>query len=35
VRKQLEQMNSDLWSGHSRILQDVTHVIGGIGVGMD
>jgi hypothetical protein len=34
MRKQIEQMNRDVWKGHSRILQEVTHVVGGIGVGM-
>jgi hypothetical protein len=32
--KRIEQMNRDIWSGHSRLLQDVTHVVGGIGLGM-
>jgi uncharacterized membrane protein len=32
--KQIERMNSGVWSGHSRLLQVLTHVIGGIGLGM-
>jgi hypothetical protein len=34
MRKRIEQINDGVWKGHSRILQDVTHLIGGIGLGM-
>ena len=34
MRKRIERLNDDVWKGHSRVLQDVTHVIGGIGLGM-
>jgi hypothetical protein len=32
--ERLERRNREVWEGHSRILEDVTHVIGGIGVGL-
>jgi hypothetical protein len=32
--ERLEERNREVWSGHSTILEDVTHVVGGIGVGM-
>ena len=30
----LEQRNREIWEGHSRILEDVTHTLGGIGLGL-
>lgn len=31
--KRLEQRNREIWQGRSDVLQDVTHTIGGVGVG--
>lgn len=30
----LEEMNRLIWEGHTRVLEDTTHVIGGIGLGL-
>jgi hypothetical protein len=30
----LEQRNREVWAGHSRTLADLTHVIGGAGIGL-
>jgi hypothetical protein len=32
--ERIEQRTREIWEGHPRILEDVTHVIGGIGLGM-
>jgi hypothetical protein len=32
--KQVEKRNRKVWKGHSAVLQDTTHVIGGAGLGM-
>jgi hypothetical protein len=32
--KEIEQRNQEIWAGHSRMLEDMTHVIGGIGIGI-
>jgi hypothetical protein len=32
--KRIEQRNQEIWKGHSTILSDATHVIGGIGLGL-
>lgn len=30
----LEAMNDQVWAGHSRMLEDATHALGGIGIGL-
>jgi len=32
--REIEQRNQEIWEGHSRMLEDVTHVMGGIGIGI-
>jgi len=31
---QVERRNRELWEGHSRVLADATHVLGGLGLGL-
>lgn len=30
----LEKLNEEVWAGHSTVLEDATHAVGGIGVGL-
>lgn len=30
----LEARNREIWEGHPRMLEDITHVLGGIGLGL-
>ena len=30
----LEEMDRQVWERHSRVLEDVTHVLGGVGLGL-
>lgn len=32
--ERLERRNREIWEGHPRMLEDVTHVLGGIGLGL-
>jgi hypothetical protein len=32
--RRLNQRNEAIWEGHPRVLEDLTHVIGGIGLGL-
>jgi hypothetical protein len=34
IFESLESKNRELWGGHSSILVDFTHVLGGLGLGM-
>jgi hypothetical protein len=30
----LESLDDQIWNGHSRVFEDVTHVVGGLGIGL-
>lgn len=32
--QRLEERNREIWEGHPRMLQDIAHVLGGVGLGL-
>ena len=32
--EQIEKADRQMWEGHSRVLEDVTHMLGGVGLGL-
>jgi len=34
IVQRLEQRNREIWRDHSTFLEDITHVVGGVGIGL-